>query len=249
MAAHYIVEQVKDWYRTGSISMYGNLLLNDRTIISIELYERSYELNPSISNRVIGYVDNHRTNFVSTLEFPMLQWNFISYAYLHKIGYMIRELSPFGRAPLPNLKYIIHCITSKDTGITGYEFQDKLVIELIDLDVAANNLNLTKIVSSVLGPKLLSENKIIEPDELDEIVGRTRSQKPFADHTWYDAWLIMFRYFDKNERELSKEALKISQDYERIFRPYRVVYNTKTWQPVPGLISVFIFQLLTSSPP
>jgi len=153
---------------------------------------------------------------------------------------MIRELSPFGRAPLPNLKYIIHCITSKDTGITGYEFQDKLVIELIDLDVAANNLNLTKIVSSVLGPKLLSENKMIEPDELDEIVNRTRSQKPFADHTWYDAWLIMFRYFDKNERELSKEALKISQAYERIFRPYRVVYNTKTWQPVPGLIPALL---------
>jgi hypothetical protein len=147
---------------------------------------------------------------------------------------VIKGLRSLGPAPLPNLKYIIHCVTSstEDTGITGYEFQDRLVIELLDLDVVANNLNLPKILPSVLGPKLLSENKMIEPDELDEIVDRTRSQKLFADHRWYDAKLIVFRYFDKNERELSKEVFKISEAYERVFRPYRIVYNTKTWQPV-----------------
>ncbi len=85
---------------------------------------------------------------------------------------MITGDSSLGPAPLPNLKYIIYSIASitEDTGITGYEFQDKLVIELVDLDVAANNLNLPKIMSSVLGPKLLGENKIIEHDELDKIV-------------------------------------------------------------------------------
>jgi hypothetical protein len=147
---------------------------------------------------------------------------------------VIREDSPFGPAPLPNLKYIIYCITSstEDTGITAYEFKDRLVIELVDLDIAANNLNLPKIVSSVLGPKLLSENNMIERDVLDEVVDRTRSQKLFADHTWYDAWLIMYLYFDTNKRDLSKEVLKISQAYERVFRPYRVVYDAETWQPV-----------------
>ena len=234
MAAHYIVEQVKDWYRTGSISKYGNLLLNDRTIISVELYERSYELNPSISNRVIGYVFNYTTNFVSTLEFPMLQWNFISYAYLHKIGYVFRGYSPLGPAPLPNLKYIIYCVTSstEDTGITGYEFKDRLVIELLDLDIVANNLNLPKIVSSVLGPKLLSENNMIENDKLVEIDKQVRSQKLFADHTWDDAYDIVYRYFDDNKRKLSKEVFKISESYQQVFRPYRVVYNTKTWELV-----------------
>ncbi len=147
---------------------------------------------------------------------------------------MIRGYSPLGPAPLPNLKYIIYCITrnTEDTSSTGYEFEDRLVIELLDLDVVASNLNLPKIVSSVLGPKLLGENKIIEDDESVEIGKQMRSQKLFAGHMWDDANFIAFRYFDKNERELSKEVLKISQAYERVFRPYRVVYNTKTWQPV-----------------
>jgi len=119
----------------------------------------------------------------------------------------------------------------KDTGITQYEFQDRLVIELVDLDVVANNLNLPKIVSSVLGPKLLSENEINE-HEFYEIQKQIHIQKPFADHTWYDAKHIVRSYFDGKERELSKEVLKISEAYERVFRPYRVVYNTKTWEQV-----------------
>jgi len=235
MDEYRIVELVKDGYRTGSIKQINNFLLNDTTIISDESYERSYEHNPSISKQVIGYVNNDKTNLVSELEFPTLfNWTFILYAYLYKKGYLYRGYSPLGPAPLPNLKYIIYCITRsmKDKGITRYEFQDRLVIELIDLDVAANNLNLPKIVSSVLGPKLLSENSMLEYDKFYEIAARTRSQKLFAGHTWYDAWLIVSRYFDENERELSKEVFKISQAYERVFRPYRVVYSTKTWEQV-----------------
>jgi len=120
----------------------------------------------------------------------------------------------------------------KDTSSTGYKFKHRLVIELVDLDVAANNLNLPKIMVSVLGSKLLSENNIIELDELDKINDRIISQKLFAGHTWYDAEYIVFRYFDSDDREVLKEAFKISEAYERVFRPRRVVYNTKTWQPV-----------------
>jgi len=230
MSEYEIVERVKDWYRTASIKAYYNFLLNDITVISKKSYKRSYEYDPYISKQVIGYVDNGRTGFVFTLEFPTLtiDWSIIPYAYLYKKGYVIRAISSFGPAPLPNLKYIIYCIT----GSTGYEFQDKLVIELVDLDVAANNLNLPKIISSVLGSKLLSENKIIEYGEFYEIQKQMRSQKLFAGHTWNDAQDIAYRYFDKNERDLSKEVFKISEAYERVFRPYRVVYNTKTWQPV-----------------
>ena len=227
MDEYQIVDRVKDWYRTASIKPLHNFLLNDTTIISIESYERSYEHNPSISKRVIGYVIDHRTDFVTNLEFPVLQWDFISSPYLYKIGYVIRGISPLGPAPLPNLKYIIYSIT----GITRYEFKDKLVIELVDLDVVANNLNLPNIVSSVLGSKLLSENNMIE-DGLYEINKQMRSQKLFAGYTWDDANDIVFRYFDKNDRKLSKEVFEISEAYERVFRPYRVVYSTKTWQPV-----------------
>ena len=228
MDEYEILELVKDRYRTGSIKPFHIFLLNDTTIISNVSYQRLYKQNPSISKQVIGYVFNDPTNYASALEFPLLRWNSISPAYLYKIGYVIREDSRFGPAPLPNLKYIIHSIKT----VTQYEFKDRLVIELADLDVVSNNLNLPKIVSSVLGPKLLSENKIIEPDELDKIVDWVISQKFFAGHTWDDAEVIVFRYFDQNERELSKEVFKISEAYERVFIPYRVVYNTKTWQPV-----------------
>jgi len=238
MNEYQILERVKDWYRTTLIKRYRNFLLSDRTIISIESYEHLYQHNPSnnpsISKQVIGYVYHDRTNFVSELKFPtLIEWNFISYAYLYKIGYLIRRYSPLGPAPLPNLKYIIYCIASstEDTGITQSEFKDKLVIELIDLDVAANNLNLPKIVSSVLGSKLLSENEI-NRHEYDEIIEQMISQKLFAGHTWNEAYDILYLYFDDNKRKLLKEVFKISEAYERVFRPYRVVYNTKTWQPV-----------------
>jgi len=230
MNEYEIVERVKDWYRTASIKAYHNFLLNDTTIMSIKSYKRSYQYNPSISKQVIGYVDNDITGFVFTLEFPTLtiDWSIIPYAYLHKKGYVIRGYSPLGPAPLPNLKYIIYSIASG----TGNEFQDRLVIELVDVDVVANNLNLPKIISSVLGSKLLSENKIIEYGEFYEINKQMRSQKLFAGHTWNDAQDIAYRYFDQNERDLSKEVLKISVAYQQVFRPYRIVYDTKTWQPV-----------------
>ena len=234
MDEYQIVELVKDRYRTGSIKAHNNFLLNDMTIISSESYRRSYEHNPSISKQVIGYIYNYTTNLVSELEFPtLINWYIIRQAYLHKKGCMIRGLRSLGPAPLPNLKYIIYCVTSdtEHMDITQYEFQNRLVIELIDLDVVGNNLNLPKIMSSVLGSKLLSENKINE-NEFYEIVDRMLSQKLFAGHTWNDAEHIVSRYFDRNERKLSKEVFNISAAYQRVFRPYRIVYDTKTWEPV-----------------
>ena len=73
---------------------------------------------------------------------------------------------------------------------------------------------------------------MIKYDDLDKIKKQMRSQKLFADHTWDDAEYIVSRYFDENKRELSKEVFKISEAYEQVFRPYRIVYDTKTWELV-----------------
>jgi len=234
MDEYQIVELVKDRYRRGLIKANDNFLLNDTSIISKKSYEHSYEHNQSISKQVIGYVNNDTNSFVCNLEFPLLRWDFISSAYLYKKGYLITGYNWFGPAPLPNLKYIIHCIMSdmEDISNTPYEFQDRLVIELVDLDVAANNLNLPNIVSTVLGTKLISETKMIKYNEFYKINEQMRNQKLFAGHAWDDAHDIVSRYFDQNERELLKEVLKISQAYERVFRSYRVVYDTKTWEQV-----------------
>ena len=130
MDEYQIVEVVKDGYRTRSIKVVHNFLLNDMTIISSESYRRSYQHNPSISKQVIGYIYNYTTNLVSELEFPtLINWYIIRDAYLHKKGYMIRRYSPFGPAPLPNLKYIIYCIkrSMEEMSSTAYEMLRSLV--------------------------------------------------------------------------------------------------------------------------
>jgi len=67
--------------------------------MSYESYERSYQHNPSISKQVIGYVENNTTDLVSELEFPILEWSVIPYAYLHKKGYVITRYTPLGPSP------------------------------------------------------------------------------------------------------------------------------------------------------
>ena len=228
MDEYQIVELVKDWYREGLIKAEYNFLLNVKTIISDESYERSYQHTPSISKQVIGYVFKNSTNVVSELKFPMLKWEFILDAYLYKKGYVITDYGPFSPAPLPNLKYIIYSIMS----YTQHEFQNRLVIELVDVDVVADNINLSNIVWSVLGDKLLRKNKIIKYAELNDIKYRLYREKLFAGHSWGIAELIVHRYFDENKRKLSKEVFKISAAYQQVFRPYRVVYDIKTWKPV-----------------
>ena len=224
MDEYRIADRVKGWYRKGHRGSYYVLL--NGNMISFVPPPSFYESNTQgqISDRAIGLVDLLEIidNPITSFEFPMfVDAEKIVELYVYKRGYVLLDQS-HGRYPLPNLKYYIR----------GVEYKNRLAIELVDLDVAANNLNLPKIVSSVLGSKLLSENKMIKYDEFYEIVDRMSSQKLFAGHTWDDADHIVYQYFNQNERELLKEVLKISEAYEQVFRPYRVVYDTKTWQPV-----------------
>jgi len=227
MDEYQIVERVKDWFRQEhrrwNYVRYYVLLNGNRISIvpPLSLYESNKQ--DQISDRIIGsiYLFGMTVEQITSFEFPMFGNSMeIVELYVYKRGYVLVD-QLHGRYPLPNLKYFIR----------GEEYENRLAIELVNLDVVANNLNLPKIVSSVFGPKLLSGNEI-KRDELYTINDQMISQKLFAGHTWDDAMLIVYRYFDGKERELSKEVLNISQAYQRVFRPYRVVYNTKTWQPV-----------------
>jgi len=227
MDEYRIVERIKELYRAEQIHQGEYFLLNDNRITATILYKNLYKQNPSINNQVIGYLHVSRTYNLSTFEFPMLVHDMdFRLLYLNKIGYVYEPNSLFkdewfNTAVLSNLKYFI----------AAYEFQDRLVIELVDLDVVANNLNLPKIVSSVLGSKSLRTN-VITSDERNKIFERLADQKLFAGYTWFDAFDMVCDYFDDNNHDLAKEVFKISEAYERVFRPYRVVYDTKTWQPV-----------------
>ena len=227
MDEYQIVELVKDWYREGQrawdyVRYYVLLNGNRISFVSPPSFRESNKQG-QISDRTIGLVYLFGTirDQITSFEFPMFaNRKHIVELFVYKTGYVLVDQS-HGRYPLPNLKYFI----------CGVGHENRLAVELIDVDVAANNLNLPNIMSSVLGPKLLRENEM-KTYEFNEIIELVRSQKLFADHTWDDAKYIVSRYFDENERELSKEVLKISQVYERVFKPYHIVYNTKTWQPV-----------------
>ena len=227
MNEYEIVERVKDWYREGHIEwdyVRYYVLLNGNRISFVPplwLYESNRQ--DHISDRIIGsiYLMGTTVGQITSFEFPMFGNRMeIVELYVYKRGYVLVD-ETHGRYPLPELKYFIR----------GSGYENRLAIELVDLDVAANNLNLPKIMSSVLGAKLLSENKI-NRDEIYEIDKQVHSQKLFADYTWDDAEYIVYRYFDADQRKLSKEVFKISEAYQRVFRPYRVVYDIKTWQPV-----------------
>jgi len=228
MDEYQIVELVKDWYREGhreSAYVQYYVLVNGNRI-SFVPPPSFHESNKhgQISDRAIGSIDLYEVirSRIESFEFPMFDRSVeIVELYVYKRGYVLVDQT-HGRYPLPNLKYFIRVA----------EYENRLAIELVDLDVVANNLNLPKIISSVLGPKLLSENNMIGNDKLGEIDERMSSQKLFAGYTWDDANFIAFLYFGGHERELSKDVFKISEAYQRVFRPYRVVYNTKTWEQV-----------------
>jgi len=227
MDEYQIVELVKDWYREGQsawdyVRYYVLLNGNRISFVSPASFHESNKQG-QISDRTIGLVYLFGTirDLITWFEFPMLgNRKHIVELFVYKTGYVLFD-QIHGRYPLPNLKYFI----------CGVGHENRLAVELVDVDVVANNLNLPNIMSSVLGPKLLSENEM-KTYEFNEIIEQMRSQKLFAGHTWDDTELIVSRYFDENERELSKEVLKILEAYERVFRPYRIVYNTKTWEPV-----------------
>jgi len=227
MDEYQIVELVKGWYRKGHRGSYYVLL--NGNMISFVPPPSFYESNTQgqISDRTIGLVDLYEVmpDEITAFEFPMFgHGEHIVELYVYKRGYVLVD-QKHGRYPLPNLKYFI----------SGVEYQNRLAVELLDLDVAANNLNLPNIVSSVLGPKLLRTdlrtNEITRAD-VYRIRDIMYEQKLFAGHEWYSALRIVYRYFDGNRPDFAEMVVEIAIDYERVFRPYRVVYDTKTWQPV-----------------
>jgi len=227
MDEYQIVERIKDWYREGHRSWYY-VLLNGNSI-SFVPPPSFHESNKQgqISDRTIGSVGlfGMIRDEITSFEFPMFGNSVeIVEFYVYKRGYVLVD-QLHGRYPLPNLKYFIR----------GVEYGNRLAVELVDLDVVANNLNLPKIMSSVLDPKLLRTD--FRTNEITRgAVYRIRDvmykQKLFAGEPWYSAWGIVHSYFDENRPDFAKKVVEIGIDYERVFRPYRVVYDTKTWEPV-----------------
>jgi hypothetical protein len=140
-------------------------------------------------------------------------------SYLSKLGFY--DPDRYSVFPATGLKYYAVVVL----------FSDRLVIELTDIDTMATNTGLRKIVEDVLGKGILTQ-KEISSKQIDKISYELRTQELFAGHNRNEAYKIIYRYYMRHDTLLAKEVLAIANVYNRIFEPYRVVYDTRTRQQV-----------------
>ncbi len=137
-------------------------------------------------------------------------------SYLSKLGFYDTSYNIY---PATGLKYFS----------VVWLFSDRLVIELTDFDTLATNTGLRKIVIDALGKDILTQ-KGLSYDQISSIVDELYKQKVFAGHTLGKAYNILKNYYENYNTSLAKEVLAITDAYNRVFEPYRVVYDTTTRQ-------------------
>jgi hypothetical protein len=140
-------------------------------------------------------------------------------SYLVKLGFY--DTSFCGVYPATGLKYYAAVRL----------FSDRLVIEIVDIDTVVTNTGLRKIVAEVLGKSILTRDNI-NSNEKRIIERKLREQKLFAGYDSDKAYKIIYRYYMNHDTSLAKEVLAINNAYNRVFEPYRAVYDTRTRQRV-----------------
>ena len=203
------------------------IMLKNKQIYPLDDYGKlveSYKISPedayvytNITIRVLGSYKDHIFMYL----FPLMVFNGalkIMRSYLFKLGFYNHAL---GIYPATGLKYYAVVVL----------FSDRLVIELTDIDTAATNTGLRKIIVDVLGKDILTQREL-SWDKINEIQSKLEEQKLFAGHDSGEAYYIINSYYEKHKTSLAKEVLAIANDYNRFFEPYRVVYDTKTKRQV-----------------
>jgi len=203
------------------------IMLKNKQIYSAEDYDRlvkSYKISPEDTFVFIDSFDNSDyesyERFVEYL-FPLIDvlsiYDIVE-NYLDKLGFYRPNYHVY---PATNLKY--HVVSRL--------FSDRLMIEIIDIDTIATNTGLRKIVMDVLGKDMLTQDKI-SYDQREEIIHKLYKQKLFGGYNLDEAHEIIERYYTNPDTSLVKDVLAIAKDYNRIFQPYRAVYDTKTGRQV-----------------
>ena len=207
---------------------YGNyyVMLKNKQIYPASDYGRLVESNKLSPEDAFVYItpiiyseESHER--LVTYLFPLIDtYGFygIRDSYFAKLGFYDH---PFKIYPATGLKYYAEVVL----------FSDRLVIEIIDIDVVATNTGLRKIVMNVLGKDMLTQ-KELSGEQLREINFTFNKQKLFAGYTSDEAYYIMHDYYIRHDTSLAKEVLSIVNAYDLIFQPYRVVYDTRTRQQV-----------------
>jgi len=202
------------------------IMLKNKQIYSDRDYGRLVESNKLSPEDAFVYItpiiysEESHERFVTYL-FPLIDtYGFygIRDSYFAKLGFYDHSFKIY---PAIGLKYFSIILL----------FSDRLVIEIVDIDIVATNTGLRKIVTDVLGKGILTQ-KELSGEQLREISFVFNNRKLFAGHAVEEAYYIMYDYYIHHDTSLAKEVLAIANDYNKIFQPYRVVYDTTTRQQV-----------------
>jgi hypothetical protein len=231
--ADYLVQVSINEKQWDSFNYY--IMLKDKKMYTFGSYYelvKSNELSPDYA-----YVFIERQRFINIYP-PAYLYPFLNYvdirdilsAYLSKLGFCNGE---FEIAPAAGLKYIA-MVNHFDTG--------RLVVEVLDINTVVINTHLLRIVREILGKRVLEKHshhflaklfskkcKHISEYDIWIIWDRLASQKLFAGYNTNDADDVVSRYYEGND-SLAKEVEAIRDAYNRIFQPYRLVYDLKTKQ-------------------
>jgi len=203
------------------------VMLKNKQIYSVWDYRRLVESNKLSPEDAFVFIDSG---------------NYSEYeSYIHLVQYLfplITEASIYGiiRSYLAKLGfYISYDVVYPATGLKYYAvvrlFSDRLVIEIVDIDTVATNIGLRKTVMDLLGKGILTQ-KEINDEQLREIGLKLQRQKLFAGYNSEKAYFIIHDYYKYHYTSLAKDTLAITDAYNRIFQPYRVVYDTRTRRQV-----------------
>jgi len=199
--------------------IYQYIMTRDKKIYKIQSY-RSYGVSPSKAYVYIRDDFFPRDYRPFLYYYPFLRELLLLNAYLSKLGLDDNE---YYVVPATGLKYV--------SSIIRFMRDKRVVIEVVDIDTAATNLNLSTLVHNILGTKL--GTKYIDVDKYNNISFQLGKQTFFAGYTFYEAQMIINAYYKDHEKSLAKDVEIIKDTYNHIFQPYRVVYDLKTKQFIP----------------
>jgi len=191
------------------------IMIRDKKVYKIRKYKELLESNKIKPNDGYVYIDNIQDieYFAPTYFCPFLgDMDLLPSAYLSKLSY-----NAPGIVPAPGLKYVVVLVR--------FTNHDHVIAELADIDTVANNTNLSTIIRNVLG----NETKYITNRKLDNIISQLNSQKILGGYDFDQAWDILYKY-ERGDTSLGKDVELIRDDYKRIFKPIRVLYNLQTKQ-------------------
>jgi hypothetical protein len=204
-----------------SVPLSYYIMMKDRKIYDIPSYRKLLKSGRISPDNAYVYVLVRNVYYPASYYFPFLVDSYLLlYAYLSKLGLEERLHHTVGLedlyhvAPATGLKYI--------STVISYLDNSHVVVEITDIDYASNNMNLPTLIRDIIGTKYIDDHKV------EDIVSQLESQKLFAGHDIGEAWRIFNRYYENNDTSLTKEVEAIRDAYNRIFQPFRVVYDTDT---------------------